>query len=81
MNSHLVRLGCHSKLSSFRDWCSEQGYPLDLAERALVHAIQNRVEAAYHRTYLLEQRRPLMLAWADFVGSKVAKKEDAHQPS
>ncbi|HHX5194749.1 TPA: integrase, partial [Yersinia enterocolitica] len=44
-----------------------QGYPRDLAERALAHTVQNKVEAAYHRTDLLEQRRPMMLAWADFV--------------
>ena len=63
----------HGFRSSFRDWCSEQGYPRDLAERALAHAIQNKVEAAYHRTDLMEQRRPLMLAWSDFVRSQIAK--------
>lgn len=57
----------HGFRSSFRDWCSEHGYPRDLAERALAHTIRNKVEAAYHRTDLLEQRRPLMQAWADFV--------------
>ncbi len=41
--------------SSFRDWCGEQSYPRDLAERALAHTVQNKVEAAYHRTDLLEQ--------------------------
>jgi integrase len=59
----------HGFRSSFRDWCSEKGYPRDLAERSLAHAVQNKVEAAYHRTDLLEQRRPLMQAWADFVNS------------
>lgn len=57
----------HGFRSSFRDWCSEQGYPRDLAERALAHTVQNKVEAAYHRTDLLEQRRPMMEAWAGFV--------------
>ena len=60
----------HGFRSSFRDWCSENGYPRDLAERSLAHAIQNQVEAAYHRTDLLEQRRPLMQAWSDFVTCK-----------
>lgn len=55
----------HGFRSSFRDWCSEQGYSRDLAERALAHTVRNKVEAAYHRTDLLEQRRPLMQAWAD----------------
>lgn len=57
----------HGFRSTFRDWCSEHGYPQDLAERSLAHAIQSKVEAAYHRTDLLEQRRPLMQAWADYV--------------
>ncbi|WP_329740723.1 tyrosine-type recombinase/integrase [Dyella sp. A6] len=57
----------HGFRSSFRDWCSENGYARDLAERSLAHTVQSQVEAAYHRTDLLEQRRPMMQAWADFV--------------
>ncbi|MFZ7338299.1 tyrosine-type recombinase/integrase, partial [Comamonas jiangduensis] len=57
----------HGFRSSFRDWCSEQGYSRDLAERSLAHTIKDKVEAAYHRTDLLEQRRELMNAWAAFV--------------
>ncbi len=60
----------HGFRSSFRDWCSENGYSRDLAERALAHTVQNKVEAAYHRTDLLDQRRPMMQAWADYVMSK-----------
>ncbi len=61
----------HGFRSSFRDWCSEQGYSRDLAERALAHTLKNKVEAAYHRTDLLEQRAPMMQAWADYVMSKI----------
>lgn len=57
----------HGFRSSFRDWCSENGYSRDLAERSLAHTIKDKVEAAYHRTDLLEQRRPLMDAWDAFV--------------
>ncbi|WP_442792367.1 tyrosine-type recombinase/integrase, partial [Ralstonia sp. AU12-08] len=57
----------HGFRSSFRDWASENGYARDLAERALAHTVANKVEAAYHRTDLLEQRRPLMEAWAQHV--------------
>jgi integrase len=53
----------HGFRSSFRDWASENGYLRDLAERALAHTVKNAVEAAYHRTDLLEQRRPMMLEW------------------
>ncbi|MBC3874915.1 tyrosine-type recombinase/integrase [Undibacterium flavidum] len=57
----------HGFRSSFRDWCSENGHSRDLAERSLAHQVENKVEAAYHRTDLLEQRRPLMQTWADFL--------------
>jgi len=57
----------HGFRSSFRDWCSENGFARDLAERALAHTVENKVEAAYHRTDLLEQRRPMMEAWALFI--------------
>ncbi|GAA0779991.1 site-specific integrase [Roseibium denhamense] len=57
----------HGFRSSFRDWASENGYPKDLAERALAHTIKNATEAAYHRTDLLDQRRDMMLAWEAWV--------------
>lgn len=57
----------HGFRSNFRDWASENGYSRDLAERALAHTIKNAVEAAYHRTDLLEQRRATMLEWEGFV--------------
>ena len=60
----------HGFRSSFRDWCSEKGYSRDLAERSLAHTIKDKVEAAYHRTDLLEQRRGLMNAWASFIGGQ-----------
>ena len=57
----------HGFCSSFRDWCAENEVPRDYAEASLSHTLgQNRVEAAYFRTDLLEQRRSLMQAWADF---------------
>ena len=57
----------HGFRSSFRDWASEHGWPRDLAERALAHTIANKVEAAYHRTDLLDKRREMMVAWENFV--------------
>lgn len=59
----------HGFRSSFREWASEQGFARDLAERALAHTVANKVEAAYHRTDMLEQRRPLMDGWARHVFS------------
>ena len=58
----------HGFRSSFRDWASEQtDAPHAVMEAALAHGIQNRVEAAYARSDLLDRRRTLMQAWADYV--------------
>ena len=66
----------HGFRSGFRDWASENGYPRDLAERALAHTISNATEAAYHRTDLLEQRRQMMIDWERFLmggtGSRIS---------
>jgi len=57
----------HGFRSTFRDWCAEQtDFPRELAESALAHVLRNKVEAAYQRSDLLEKRRPLMQAWADY---------------
>ena len=57
----------HGFRSSFRDWCAETGVARDLAETALAHSLGvNTVENAYARTDLVEQRRGLMQAWADY---------------
>ena len=63
----------HGFRSSFRDWASENGYSRDLAERSLAHSIKNQTEAAYHRTDLIEQRRPMMEAWSDYIFKKLQK--------
>ena len=68
----LPKLGIHAKAhgfrSSFRDWAAElSGASHETCERALAHGPSNGVEAAYCRTDLLEQRRPLMQAWADYL--------------
>jgi integrase len=56
----------HGFRSSFRDWASENGHSSDLAERTLAHTTRSVVEAAYHRTDLLEQRRNMMVEWEKF---------------
>ena len=57
----------HGFRSTFRDWCSERtNYPRELAEQALAHALENKVEAAYRRGDALEKRMAMMQAWADF---------------
>jgi len=57
----------HGFRSSFSDWCAERtGYPREVVEMALAHAIENRVEAAYRRGDLFEKRRLLMQEWGRF---------------
>src|SRR5262249_10130388 len=60
-------LTTHGFRSTFRDWCAEQtAFPYEAAEMALAHAVGSRVELAYRRGDLLEKRRALAEAWADF---------------
>ncbi|MCP5688527.1 integrase, partial [Klebsiella pneumoniae] len=40
----------------------------DAIEAALAHVDKNEVRRAYNRGNYLEQRRPMMQWWADFVG-------------
>lgn len=70
----------HGFRSTFRDWASEHGYARDLAERALAHTVANQVEAAYHRTDLVEQRRPMMEAWDLHVLGKLGKTANGNTP-
>jgi integrase len=57
----------HGFRSSFRDWCAENGVSRDLAEASLAHDIGSKVEKAYNRTALIEQRRAVMERWAAFA--------------
>jgi len=60
-------LTVHGFRSTFRDWVSEAtAYPRDVAEMALAHTIEDKSEAAYRRGDLLEKRRHMMGAWAEF---------------
>lgn len=47
----------HGFRSTFRDWVGERtDYPRELAEQALAHTLENKVEAAYRRGDALEKR-------------------------
>ncbi|MAI48984.1 MAG: integrase [Flammeovirgaceae bacterium TMED32] len=61
----------HGFRSSFRDWSGEvSSFPRDVAEMALAHAVENKVEAAYRRGDLFEKRTKMMEAWASFLAVK-----------
>lgn len=61
----------HGFRSAFRDWAAEcTGFPSDVIEMALAHAIGSKVEAAYRRGDLFEKRRRLMEAWAGYCETR-----------
>ena len=62
------RTTVHGFRSSFRNRAQEQtGASHAAMELALAHAVGSAVEQAYMRSDLLEQRRPLMQQWADYL--------------
>lgn len=60
----------HGCRSTFNDWAAENNFPRNLIQKSLMHTLGNKVEEAYQRSDLLEQRRPLMQAWADALTSE-----------
>jgi integrase len=61
-------LTTHGFRSCFRDWVAERtNFPAEAAELALAHAVGDKVEAAYRRGDMFEQRRQMMVAWANFA--------------
>lgn len=57
----------HGFRSTFRDWAGEAtNHPRELAEHALAHTLDNKVEAAYRRGDALERRRKMMNDWTKF---------------
>ncbi|MCU6499886.1 integrase arm-type DNA-binding domain-containing protein [Rugamonas sp. A1-17] len=66
----------HGFRSSFRDWAAERtNYPREVAEMALAHTIQSKVEAAYRRGDLFEKRSRMMADWADFCNTTAHSSE------
>ena len=60
-------LTAHGFRSTFRDWAAEQtNYPREVAEMALAHTIEDKVEAAYRRGDLFDKRKRLMDDWAKY---------------
>ena len=60
----------HGFRSSFRDWSGEvSSYPRDVAEMALAHVIENKVEAAYRRGDLFSKRANMMKDWAEYINA------------
>jgi integrase len=63
----------HGFRSTFRDWASEMtNYPREVAEMALAHVVEDKVEGAYRRGDLFEKRRQLMDEWARYCAMPLA---------
>jgi integrase len=61
----------HGLRSTFRDWVAERThFPGDMAEVALAHKVSNAVEASYRRGDMVEKRRAMMAAWAEYLTGK-----------
>lgn len=57
--------------SMFRDWGAERtAYPREMLEIALAHQVGDETERAYRRGDMIEKRRAMMAAWADFLTGK-----------
>jgi integrase len=63
----------HGFRTSFRTWVQDHDISWEVAETILAHKIGGKVERSYARSDLLERRRPVMQAWADYVTGAEAK--------
>jgi len=58
----------HGFRATFKTWATERtNFPRELVEAALADVLEDKTEAAYQRGDMLEKRRRLMDAWAEFV--------------
>jgi integrase len=65
-------LTVHGFRSTFRDWTAEMtNYPREVAEMALAHVVEGKVEGAYRRGDLFEKRRRLMDEWAQYCATSI----------
>ena len=63
----------HGFRATFKTWAEEVAtIPHVVVEQAMGHQVGTKVERAYRRTDLLEKRRELMTAWANFCGPREA---------
>ena len=57
----------HGFRSSFKDWARNHDVDETLSEFALAHVEGSATVRAYAHDDLLDKRRPVMQAWADYV--------------
>jgi integrase len=62
----------HGMRTTFRVWAAENGIDNQAAEFCLSHQLKSKVEAAYNRTTLVDQRAIIMQSWSDFLTNNIA---------
>ena len=66
-----LRITTHGFRSTFRDWAEETGlYQHNAIEFCLAHELPNKVEKAYLRSDLIEQRKIIMNDWGKYIMSE-----------
>ena len=58
----------HGFRTSFRGWATVNQHPEHLIESCLAHEEKSKTVRAYKREGLIELRRPIMQAYADYIG-------------
>ncbi|PWB39390.1 MAG: peptidase M1 [Rhodocyclales bacterium] len=61
------RASPHCFRATFSTWANERGFRLDAIEKQLAHVPRDAVRAAYDRSLLIDERRTMMQAWADYL--------------
>lgn len=61
------RQTAHGLRAVARTWLAENGVGYEVAEACLAHAVGSEVSQVYNRSTYLEQRKPVMQAWGDYV--------------
>jgi integrase len=62
----------HGWRATFRSWAADNGIDDALAEMCLSHGPGDATKAAYNRGEMVDRRRAVMQAWADFLDGKHA---------
>lgn len=61
----------HGFRTSFRSWAADNSVDPAVAEASLAHSNPNRIERAYQRSDLLEQRCEVMQNWAGYIAGRL----------
>ena len=61
------RQTAHGLRAVARTWLAENNVPYEVAEACLAHAVGSEVSLVYNRSTYLEQRKPVMQLWGDYI--------------